>query len=215
MTESSTQTLISALRELAATTQSEDGVANAAIYEAAERLEQLDSLNQSLSSKSLPRGFEKLDGITHAIFGDGNVRVSDVYWEDDEDNITHAGVSFAPANRDGKVGDCWDNVPALNINDINSLSVVKAQNIDSLLVLKGAIERAIQRLSPEHNDTQINEIKAQAVKEFFRDYLCDVASILDAPVMINGELKDADGDYLHKELVSRRDSYITQLNKGE
>lgn len=62
---------------------------------------------------------------------------------------------------------------------------------------------------------RINEIKTLAVNDFFNNYLHDVSSILDTPIVVDGELKDADGDYLHKELVSRRDSYVAQLRKGE
>lgn len=49
MRESTTQTLIEALKILATDIQSEDGVANAAIYEAAERLEQLETDNYYLN----------------------------------------------------------------------------------------------------------------------------------------------------------------------
>ncbi len=45
---SSTETLISALRILARDIQSEDGIANAAIWEAADRLAELDAENAAL-----------------------------------------------------------------------------------------------------------------------------------------------------------------------
>lgn len=61
----------------------------------------------------------------------------------------------------------------------------------------------------------INEIKEQAVKELFTDYLIEIASILDAPVVIDGQLKDADSDYLYSQIVNRCDAYIAQLRKGE
>ena len=70
----------------------------------------------------------------------------------------------------------------------------------------------IDRLSSQ---SHINKIKAKAVTDFFTNYLIDMSSILDAPVIINGTLKDADGDYLHRELVSRFDNCITQIHKGE
>lgn len=60
---SSTPTLISALRILARDIQSGDGVANAAIAEAAERLEEVDRILQALL-KELP--YQECRNLHHA-----------------------------------------------------------------------------------------------------------------------------------------------------
>lgn len=55
MPPSSTATIIAALRILARDIQSQDGIANAAIAEAADRLEEIDAENQRLQSGGCAR----------------------------------------------------------------------------------------------------------------------------------------------------------------
>ena len=58
-TQTDTETLIKAMRHLAENIYSEDGVANAAIAEAADRLRELDMLNKTITmalSQSRDRG---------------------------------------------------------------------------------------------------------------------------------------------------------------
>ena len=63
MRRSSTETLIAACRELAATVQCDDGVANMALREIAERLEELDNARQSALENA--ESYGGIDGAHH------------------------------------------------------------------------------------------------------------------------------------------------------
>ncbi len=108
--------------------------------------------SEEVKKYHLEKGFEKIDGVQHALFGNGHVRVSDVYWGENG-QITHTGVAFSASDKEnGKCGDAWDNVPPLDVKEVNPLFVIKATNKESLIVLRDAGNRAIDRLNKEQNN---------------------------------------------------------------
>jgi hypothetical protein len=111
-----------------------------------EKDQRIAELQQRLQQPiKLPKGFSHQDGAPHALLGTGDVMISHIKWADAQ------GIAFAPMPA-GKAGigvNVDADVAGKSSDEIGAVFVVKAASVQSLEVLKEAVQMAIDGFKVE------------------------------------------------------------------
>lgn len=98
----------------------------------------------------LPKGYEIINNAPYAILGKGEVIITDTYWTDENGNITHSGIYFHSAgNVPKEIGVPDYSKQGEIVNEDTIVFGIKSPTVESLEVLRKAVERAISRLKGE------------------------------------------------------------------
>ncbi|WP_447907839.1 hypothetical protein [Serratia fonticola] len=93
----------------------------------------------------LPKGFSHQDGAVHALLGTGDVMISHIKWD------AAQGIAFAPtpAGKTG-IGVNFDaEMVGKHCDEIGAVFVVKSTSVQSLELLKEAVQMAIDGFKVE------------------------------------------------------------------
>ncbi|NIG73521.1 hypothetical protein F3J34_07910, partial [Klebsiella sp. Ap-873] len=101
--------------------------------------------NDALTQYANKAGFSFQHGSIHAHFGDGNVMVGSVTFEDGS-----AGINFAPVREKlGGVGTDYEWTRGKNTDDVDSVFVISSSNAAGLQVIRNKLDEAIDQLRKE------------------------------------------------------------------